>query len=135
MLLSVQPAEIDVPTLDFSFMVPGQQTWYPRSFRATADRATGGPDRAYLLQITDGTNVVAAIGAPDAGDEPGQCTVTWCDTPNASVHSGPTGIVIAPLPRLVLAPGYIITFTITGSASGDTWDNAVAWFDFTYTNN
>lgn len=134
MLLSVQPAELATPTLAFTFTVPGDQTWYPRSFRANAQRASGGPDRAYTLVITDGTNVVAAIGADDAGDEPGTCEVTWCDTPAASVHAGAVGVTVAPLPPLVLKPGYIITGTIVASAAGDTWVNAIAWFDFTYTN-
>lgn len=135
MLLSVQPAAITPPALTFTFTVPGQQTWYPRSFRATSDRASGGPNRAYLLQITDGTNVVAAIGAEDAGDEPGSCIVTWCDTPNAAVHAGAQGVVVAPLPPLVLKPGYIITGTILNPAAGDSWTDVVVWFDFTYTNN
>jgi hypothetical protein len=132
-LLSVQLAELAPPTLSFFFVVPGHQIWYPRSFRATASRQPGGfPNRAYTLTITDGTTVVAAVGAVDDGAEPGTCEITWCDTPAAHVAAGAVGVSVAPLGPFMLKPGYVITGAIVGAAAGDTWVDAAAWFDFVY---
>lgn len=134
MLLSVQPAQLSIPTAQFVFVVPGQQAWTPRSVIGTVSRDVGGaPARAYTLEITDGTTLVAAVGADDAGTEPGVCTVTWCDVPAATSSAGSVGTVVAPLPRLLLNPGYVITGTIVNGAPADTWLTAAVWFDFSYT--
>lgn len=133
MLLAVTPLAFPVPSVTFTFEVPGDQTWAPRSFRAIAQRAVGGTSRGYLLTITDSTTTVVAIGADDAGDEPGTCDVTWCDVPAAKVHAADVGIVVAPLPRLELKPGYVVTGEIINPAAGDTWGEAIAWYDFAYT--
>lgn len=134
MLLAVAPQTFDVPSVTFTFTVPGDQVWAPRAFRAIAQRAVGGSTRGYLLTITDSTNTVAAIGATDAGDEPGTCDVTWADVPSATVHAASVGVVVAPLPRLELKGGYVVTGEILNPAAGDTWGEAVAWYDFAYTN-
>lgn len=134
MLLTVKPALIVVPTVTFTFVVPGAQSWRLRSVRALATRAVGGtPNRAYTLQITDGTNPVAVVGAADAGTEPGTCTVTWANAPASSIASGASGISTAPLGPLGMNPGYVITGTIVSPAAGDTWTSAVAWYEFVYT--
>lgn len=133
MLLSVQDIPIGIIGTIFGVEVPGQQVWYPRSFHAIAERGVGGsPNRSYLLTITDGTNTVAAIGADDAGDEPGTCEITWAMTPAANVAAGDTGVSIAPLGSFTLPAGYQIVGTILNAAPGDGWLSATAWFDFSY---
>lgn len=134
MLLSVLPAEIDQPALTFTFTVPGHQIWTPRSFRATCSKDVGGsPLRVYNLFITDGTSTVAMVGAQDAGDEPGTCTVTWANAPGAASSSGNEGVSVAPLAPFQLNAGYVITGEILAPAPNDTWLDAVAWYDFIYT--
>lgn len=134
MLLAVQPATIGIISTIFGFQVPGHQIWKPRSFRATATRGAGGaPDRSYLLTITDGTNVVAAIGADDAGTEPGSIDVTWALMPAAVSSAGAFAVSVAPLAPFSLRPGYQITGTILGAVSGDAWTDVVAWYDYSYT--
>lgn len=131
--LEVVPATIDVGGLSFTLVVPGHQIWRPRSFRALALRGAGGaPSRAYTLTITDSVNVVAAIGAQDAGDEPGTCDVTWANTPAAASHSGADGVSVAPLGAFVLPAGYIVTGAIVGAVAGDSWADALCWVDYDY---
>lgn len=134
MLLSVQEADPFLLPTVFRFTVPGHQRWSLRSIRANANRDVGGaPNRVYVLTITDGLTIVAQVGAPDAGTEPGTCVITWANTPGAAVAVGGAGFVIAPLPPVTLNPGYEIIGAINNGALADTWDEAVAWFDFAYT--
>jgi hypothetical protein len=131
---TTQTADIVGPQLDFQFVVPGHQRWTLRSVFAVASRAVGGvPDRAYLLTITNGGLIVAQVGAADAGTEPGACSVTFANTPAASVSAGPLGVTVAPFAPPPLDPGYVIDGKILAPAAGDTWISAVAWFDFAYT--
>jgi len=133
MTLQVNAQPSGLETVAFTFVVPGNQQWKLRSVLGVAEREPGGiPNRSYALTVTDGTNIVAASGAADAGTEPGSCTVTWCDSDASSVGAGSVGVSVAPLPPLILDAGYVITATITSPASGDQWVSAVAWYDFTY---
>lgn len=117
----------------FTFVVPGRQRWTLRSVRADVARAVGGaPARAYLLTVTDGTSLVAQQGADDAGTEPGTTSITWCNCPAATVTAGPDGVVVAPVPNLVLDAGYQIVGTILNPAAGDQWNDAVVWLDYVY---
>jgi hypothetical protein len=117
----------------FSFVVPGRQRWTLRSVRADVDRAVGGaPNRAYMLTVTDGTSIVAQAGADDAGTEPGTASITWCNCPAGSVAAGSDGVVVAPVPNLVLAAGYVIAGEILNPAGADAWLDAVVWLDYVY---
>lgn len=134
MLLAVQPATIGIISSLFGFEVPGHQIWTPRSFYAVAQRDVGGaPDRSYLLTISDGTNTVVSVGADDAGDEPGTCSITWAHTPATSVASGAVGVSVAPLGPIVLPSGYQVLGSIVNGAPGDGWLSATAWYDYVYT--
>lgn len=134
MLLSVTPADPFLLPTVFRFTVPGHQRWALRSVRANATRDVGGaPNRVYVLTITDGLTIVAQVGAADAGTEPGSCVITWADLPAASVASGNQGVTVAPLPPVMLNPGYEIIGAINNGALADAWDEAVAWYDFAYT--
>lgn len=136
MPLQVNTAPDSLTAFTFSFVVPGSERWKMRSIIATASRDVGGaPDRAFLLSVTNESNIVAQTGATDAGDEPGIGSVTWTDAPAGAVTAGALGYVVAPLPRLLLEGGYVITGRILNPAPADTWLTAVAWYDFTYTVN
>jgi hypothetical protein len=131
--LQVVAAQVVGPTLGFVFVVPGHQIWRPRAFRAVAARGVGGaPARAYTLTITNGTDIVAVVGAQDAGAEPGTCSVTWAPTPAAVSASGAVGVSVAPLGLLVLPAGYVVTGAIVGAAPADSWVSAVCWVDYDY---
>lgn len=131
---TTQLADVLAPTLTFRFVVPGHQRWSLRSIFAVASRAVGGtPDRAYLLTVTNGSVIVAQVGAADAGTEPGTCDVTFANTPAAAVSAGPLGVTVAPFAPPPLEPGYVIEGTILNPAAADSWVSAVAWFDFAYT--
>lgn len=133
MLLAVTPAIFQVGQTEIQWVVPGHQTWYPRAFRARAERDTGGaPDRSYSLTVTDGTSVVATVGADDNGTEPGFCDITWCDAPAATVANTNLGVTVAPLPGMKLPGGYIIRLVINNNVGVDQWIDAVAWYDFLY---
>lgn len=135
MLLSVQPVELTIPTLTFRVVVPGHQRWWLRSITANAQRAAGGtPGRGYTLSVTDGTTIVAEVGAQDNGTDPGGCFVTWANCPAASVAAGSIGVTVAPLPVVALNPGYQLVGEIVNPAAGDTWADVTAWYDFAYTN-
>lgn len=134
MLLQVNAIPTDFTATRFAFTVPGPQTWRLRAIRATVNRDTGGvPDRAYLLSVTNETNVVAQTGAADAGGEPGTTSITWCDIPASALTAGTVGVVVAPLPTLRLESGYVLAGTILNPVGADAWVSAVAWYDFTYT--
>lgn len=131
---------LEVVTLDVpptfttvSFIVPGHQQWRPRSFHAVANKVVGGsPIRSYVLNISDGTNTVASVGAVDDGAEPGTCEVTWAPTQAAHSSSGTTGVTVAPLAEFLLPAGYEIDLIIVNPAIGDGWLSAVAWVDYSY---
>ena len=115
-----------------TFRVPGHQRWTMRSVRADVHRGVGGtPNRAYQLTITDGTSIVAAAGAQDAGTEPGTTSITWCDVSPGAVAAGSDGVVVAPLPKLGVIGGYVLTLTILNPAGADTWLDALCWVDYT----
>lgn len=98
---------------------------------AVASTASGGqPNRGYTLGITDGTSLVAQVGADDGGDEPATVTATWADAPAGIVSSGSLCTVVAPLPALTLKPGYVITGTIVNAVTDDTWLSALVWYDY-----
>lgn len=131
LLLTVKAASVVGTVTTWSLTVPGNQLWYPRSFVAVASTTVGGsPNRAYTLGITDGSNLVAKVGAADAGTEPATVTVTWANVPSAASTSGNIGTTVAPLPALILKPGYVITGTIINSHAGDTWASALCWYDY-----
>lgn len=133
-MLTVVKAILASPVTTFSFVVPGAQRWTVLTVVGTVTRAAGGtPNRAYQLTVTDGTTTVAAVGADDAGTDPGTCTVTWANTPGGTTASGAVGVSAAPLPNLRLSPGYVITGTILSPVAGDTWASAVVWYDFAWT--
>lgn len=105
-----------------------------RSVYAVASRVAGGiPARSYSLIVTTSTGPVAASGAVDAGDEPGDCTITWCNSPPAASDSAAHGIVVAPFNPPTLEPGYKIIGTIVAPALGDAWISATAWYEFVST--
>lgn len=127
-----QPDSDDGTT--FTFVVPATEIWSLRSVVAFVNRAVGGlPNRAYRLTITDGTNVVSAFGAQDAGSEPGFCTITWCNAPAGVDDTGDEGIVSAPMVAKSCPTGYTISGAITGGAPGDSWATALVWCDYTIT--
>lgn len=131
MPLTTASAAITPGDTDATFLVPGHELWMPRSIFAIADRAAGGaPDRSYTLVISDGSNVVAQVGALDAGSEPGTCDVTFANAPAAAVNAGTVGITLAPLAPLRLPAGYTLTISITNAVAGDTWVLATCWYDF-----
>lgn len=115
----------------FTFVVPGHQLWRLRSVRADVARDIGGmPDRSYRLEVTNGTSVVVASPAGDAGDEPGTTSITWTNANPSAVGAGSDGVVVAPLAPLSLPPGYVIVGTILTAELGDMWLRAVAWYDY-----
>lgn len=131
MLLAVTPCIFAPGDTQIHFVVPGHQSWSPLSFRGTASRDTGGaPDRSYSLVVTDGTNVVALVGADDNGSEPGLCDITWCDAPAATVAAGNRGVTVAPLPAMRLPAGYTVSLVINNAVGVDAWVDAVAWYDY-----
>lgn len=115
----------------FEFVVPAGEIWSLRAVNALAVIANGGsPGRAYRLDITDGTNVVSAFGAQDAGAEPGTCEITWCGAPAGADATGNAGIVSAPMKADRCPTGYRIIGTITGAVAGDGWDSISVWTDY-----
>lgn len=131
MPLATAVATVVPGDLGVSFVVPGHEIWSPRSIFAIADRGAGGaPNRSYTLIITDGSQIVAQVGAADVGIEPGTCDVTFANAPAAAVASGSTGITLAPLAPLRLPAGYILQVNINNAVAGDTWVSGVCWYDF-----
>lgn len=134
MLLTVDAAPDTPDAFTFSFTVPGAQQWALRSVVATVSTDTGGqPSRGYLLQVTDGTNLVAQVGNADNGTEPATGTLTWANAPAAGSSAGALFTSVAPIPSLVLNPGYTIIGTIVNPAGADAWLTALVWYQFTYT--
>lgn len=135
-LLQVTKAVVTGTVTTWSLTVPGNHIWYPRSFIAVAATQAGGaPNRAYTLSITDGTSLVGKFGAVDAGTEPATVTITWTNSAQGDVTAGAIGVVVAPMASPILKPGYVITGTIVNPAAGDTWVSALAWYDYTLSNN
>ncbi len=131
MTLEVVTQPDTITAVTFTFVVPGHQQWTLRSVRADVSRDVGGaPMRAYTLTVTDGTSVVAQAGAQDAGTEPGTTSITWCDCPAGAVSAGSDGVVVAPLPNLVIPAGYVITGTIVNPFGADAWLDANVWLDY-----
>lgn len=115
----------------FAFVVPAGEIWSLRSINALAKRGAGGtPGRAYRVDITDGTTVVGAFGAADAGTDPGTCEITWSQCPAGVGATGANGVVSAPMLVTRLPTGYNIIGVITGAVAGDAWDHATCWVDF-----
>lgn len=115
----------------FSFVVPAGEIWSLRAINAKATRGAGGtPGRAYRLDITNGTSIVSAFGAQDAGTDPGTCEITWCGAPAGADATGNQGIVSAPMRADRCPTGYVITGTITGAVAGDAWEHAAVWLDY-----
>lgn len=134
MLLQVDSLTAFSPATTFAFTVPGQQNWSLRSVFAQCTRGAGGtPNRAYVLTITNGSLTVTSVGADDAGTDPGTCSVTWASVQAQALGSGSVGVSVAPLPKLQLHPGYVITGTIINSVAGDAWTRANVWFDYVET--
>lgn len=133
MPLQIAQAILPPGALTVTFLVPGHEIWTPRTVRALADRGAGGaPNRSYMLTIGDGQNIVAQVGAADAGTDPGSCDVTWANMPAASSASGALGVTVAPLGPFRLPAGYLLTATIDSPAAGDQWTNAICWYDYAY---
>lgn len=133
MWLEVVSLDIPPNTGLVTFVVPGHQVWHPRAFHAVANKALNpGQVRSYVLNITDGSNTVASVGADDAGAEPGLIEVTWAPTQAAHSASGPTGVTVAPLADLSLPAGYTIDLLMVNTVPGDGWLSAVAWVDYAY---
>lgn len=127
--VNTQPDTIDVFT--FVFVVPGLQAWRPRSVVATVQTAAGGTGgRGYTLELTDGTNVVAQVPANDGGNDPAVGTITWTSAPAALSTAGPLFTSLAPIPKLTIVAGYTIVGTIVNPTPGDTWVDALVWYDY-----
>lgn len=134
MLVDVTLADITALSSTWQIVVPGDRTWKLRSVHATVLTQIGGqPNRLFRLDIGDGTNTVATIGAQDAGTEPATVELTWTDVPAGAVTVANLGISAAPLPNLVLQGGYIIQGTIVNGVAGDSWESALAWYDYSTT--
>lgn len=115
----------------FVFVVPAGEIWSLRAVNAQCTRGAGGtPGRAYRLAISDGTAIVSAFGAQDAGTDPGSCEITWCGAPAGADATASQGIVSAPMRADKCPTGYTITGTITGPVAGDQWLAAAVWLDY-----
>lgn len=124
-------ADITAPTKSVTFLVPGDRTWLVRSVFALVNKAnSGGAERAYTATVQTSTGVVAAVGAPDAGTEPGQCEITWADVSGSTSAVANFGVVVAPMHLPPLAPGYTITLAVIGGAAGDSFASAIVWYDY-----
>lgn len=114
----------------FRFTVPGAKVWRILSVVGTLSRAVGGlPDRSLSLTITNGTQLILASPATDAGTEPGTLTVTWTNATPSAVSSAGTGVTLGPLPVVTCQPGYVLAGTVINGAGADQWTRAVAWVD------
>lgn len=134
MLLTVAVKPNTLTATSFTYIVIGSQLWRPRSVVMTVSTAAGGqPNRAYLLQFTDGTTTVAQVGAADGGTEPATGTITWANAPSAISAAGSKFTSIAPIPDLDLPPGYNIVGSIINPHAGDTINTAIVWYDYTDT--
>ena len=115
----------------FVVTVPGQEKWRLIAVCATLSRAVGGtPTRSLKLTVTNGTDLLAASPADDAGTEPGTLTATWANAQPASSSSGGTGTTLGSIANLPLLPGYVITGTVISGAATDQWTRAVVWVDY-----
>lgn len=131
MTLDVETQPDVLSATSFTFVVPQGRIWSLRSVFAECVRGVGGvPNRAYTLTITDGTSVVSAFAAADAGTEPGTCEITWCGAPAGSGATGGDGIVSAPMRVDKCPTGYTITGEIVGAVAGDQWVSATVWLDY-----
>ena len=131
MLLTVAAKPNTLTATKFTFVVPGNQIWRVRSVVATVNTGTGGqPNRGYTLQYTDGTTVVAQVGADDGGTQPASGTITWANAPGGISAAGSTFSSIAPLADTNLRPGYNIIGTIVNSVAGDAWQTAIVWYSY-----
>lgn len=134
MLLTVNTTPDEFSANDFTFTVPGDQRWNLRSVVATVSTDVGGqPGRDYILQITDGTNIVAQVGNSDGGIEPAFGTLTWANAPAATSSAGNQFSSIAPIPTLILNPGYTVYGSIFGQAPLDAFITAAVWYEFVAT--
>lgn len=131
MLLTVAFTPTSLTATAFTYVVPGNQQWRPRSVVATVTTDTGGqPNRGYVLAFTDGTATVAQVGNDDNGTEPADGTLTWANCPAASSAAGNLFTSVAPIPDLILNPGYHIVGTIINPAAADMWVTAVVWYEY-----
>ncbi len=134
MLLTVAFTPTTLTATQFVYVVPGNQQWRPRSVVATVTTGAGGqPNRGYTLAFTDGTTTVAQVGNQDNGTEPATGTLTWANMSAATVAAGSKFSSVAPIPDLVLNPGYNIVGTIVNPAGADTWVTAIVWYDYVIT--
>lgn len=114
--------------------VPGDQEWSLRSVCVRVTTGAGGtPNRSYLLQLTDGSNIVATIGAFDGTADPATGTVTWCNAPGAISTAGSVFVSNAPVPGVTLLPGYTVEAFVSHSQAGDAIDTAAVWYDYVLT--
>lgn len=131
MPLKVVRAAAVAANTPFVVTVPAQEIWRLQSVVGTLSRAVGGtPNRAVRLTITDGTSLVLASPAADAGTEPGTLTVTWANSTPTTSSSGATGTSLGPLPPLTCLPGYILTGTVLNGVAADQWTAAAVWVDY-----
>lgn len=131
MLLTVAFKPTSIAATTFVYVVPGNQQWRPRSVVATVFADVGGyPNRGYTLAFTDGTNTVALAGNQDNGLEPVTGTLTWANTPSGTAQVPGFFTSIAPIPDLLLNPGYHIEGTIINPAAGDSWLTALVWYEY-----
>lgn len=132
-MLQTAVADVSTPSAYAQFIVPGNEIWSPRAVFAVASRGTGGaPGRGYELDISNSVAIVTAIGAADAGTEPGTCSITWANAASNVVGLGPTGFSVASWPVQELEPGYVIGVNILNSVAADHWLSVVCWYDFIY---
>lgn len=88
--------------------------------------------RTVILEITDGTNVVASFPGFTPTQQSSVFSWTWLVDGQATVQSVDQSTTVVSIPRLVLPAGYVIRSRTVDLAAADQWSNVTIWWDDTY---
>lgn len=99
-------------------VVPGGQTWLLEAIHYRLVTDANAANRFLMLTVDDGEHVIARI--PQPVTQAASLTVDYSYTAGGDRNvPAINGVVTAPMPRLLLFPGYRITFAATAFQAGD----------------
>lgn len=88
-----------------------------------------GPSRTVVLDVTNGTSIVAAIPATNPATTQPSFTYSWQVLGPGAAQSVDGTTISVPIPAVTLPPGYVVSSSTLDLAGTDQWSNITLWYD------
>jgi len=106
---------------DFTITVPGSKVWIPVALKATLTAAVSVHNRNAIVQVGDGTQIVAEQASAFNVTSGQAVRHSWLWDYRAAVEDPNDVVITQPIPEMILRPAWTIGTTTANLQATDQW--------------